>query len=850
MNWSEQIHTERWHCDLAHDGSDIELPEFDTKAEFLSHLNTHHGKRLTESQILGRIRRNRRIATRDPFACPFCDCIPAEVGKHIEEKPYMLLWKHIAQHLRSVAFLSLSYIEDFLGSRESTADSLTEASDMSIENTSQNTHSDIDHDEYCDRVSCDCHDQEKNSALEWNIIDTVFGSSALIPQHQLPSNHHDPSYTPGANSQTEWEFLYPSSLPPELRRIGRPDYQGHAKDAKLMRYFQRYRERIPNDRYTIGWICSIYKEHTAARAFLDEEHGRPEHNSTNDNNIYTLGRIGNHNVVIASQPRADVGMTSGAQVAAKMSQSFPNLAISLIVGIGGGAPSQNRDIRLGDVVVGALDNGISALMQYDSPISLLSPSPGSRSLGLLHKLPMPFVKAVNQLQTQYGTDGHQLEEIINHVLQTSPRVPRKYMRPLPATDKLFKPECKHDSVCTMVCNDDPSSLIVRPERTKDGPNLHHGWIVSTSTLINDVSLRDRLAVEDDILCFDTNAAGLMDAFPCLVICGICSYSDDHRSNEWRGYAALAAAAYAKDVLRQITTEMIVAEAATKGELGGLDDRGNASHQTTPAPGSDTIEPSDSVISPELEKVEYDGEFEYFLDDNSSHQSYIFRKWQQGTGQWLLDSPEFQKWFDTKGETLLCPGIPGAGKTVMTSFVVNQLSRFQSSDVGIAYFYCRGTANQTHEYILMTLLRQLARFQDYLPHSVKDLHDRFALEKIQPSREEIVKILQSFAAQFSRIYIIVDALDECATVGSFRTGFMEYLFALRAKVGVNIFVTSRLIPAITSKFQGSMVLEIRARYTDVARYLDGCMSRAPHFIRQDLQLQHDIVLEIATAVDGM
>lgn len=841
MNWSEQIHTERWHCDL-HDSSDIELPEFDTKAEFLNHLNTCHGKKLTESQILGRIRRNRRIATRAPFVCPFCDCIPAEVAKNIGEKPYMLLWKHIAQHLRSVAFLSLSYVEVFLGSKESIADS-TEASDRSIGNTSQNTHSDIDHDEYCSRVSCDCHDK-KNSALEWDSIDTIFGSSAGIPQHQLPPNHHDPSYAPGTSSQAEWEFLYPSSLPPELRQIGPPKYQGHAKDTKLMRYFQRYRERIPNDRYTIGWICSIYKEHTAARAFLDEEHGRPEYTSTNDDNIYTLGRIGNHNVVIASQPRADFGMTSGAHVAVNISLSFPNLVLHLIVGIGGGAPSQSRDIRLGDIVVGALGNGVSAVTQYDSAIS--TPSyPGLKSLDLLKKLPMPFVKAINQLQTQYEMDSHQLEKIINQALQTSPRVPRKYTRPEPATDKLFKSEYKHESVCAMVCNDDPSSLMARPERAKEGPELHFGRIVSTNTLIKDASLRDRLAVDHEVLCFETNAAGLMNAFPCLVICGICSYSDDHRSNEWRGYAALAAAAYAKDLLHHISTNMIEAE-AYQVPVSGTVDPGNESHQTSSAPGSDTIEPSHSVISAGLEMVEYNGEFEYFLDENSSRQSYVFRKWQQDTGQWLLDSAEFHKWFDTKGGTLLCPGIPGAGKTVMTSLVVSQLSRFQSRDVGIAYFYCRHSANYKHEYILMTLLRQLARCQDYLPRSVKDLHDRFNFAKVQPSRDEISKIFQSFAAQFSRIYIIVDGLDECETV----IEFMEDLFALRAKVEINLFVTSRFIPEIISKFQGSLVLEIRARHGDVRRYLHGCMAQAPDFIKQDLQLQRDIVLEISAAVDGM
>jgi hypothetical protein len=44
------------------------------------------------------------------------------------------------------------------------------------------------------------------------------------------------------------------------------------------------------------------------------------------------------------------------------------------------------------------------------------------------------------------------------------------------------------------------------------------------------------------------AAGLMDNFPCLVIRGICDYSDTHKKKNWQPYAAATAAAYAKELL--------------------------------------------------------------------------------------------------------------------------------------------------------------------------------------------------------------------------------------------------------------------------------------------------------------
>lgn len=47
------------------------------------------------------------------------------------------------------------------------------------------------------------------------------------------------------------------------------------------------------------------------------------------------------------------------------------------------------------------------------------------------------------------------------------------------------------------------------------------------------------------------AAGLMNRFPCLVIRGICDYSDSHKNKNRQGWAAMTAAAYTKDLLKEI-----------------------------------------------------------------------------------------------------------------------------------------------------------------------------------------------------------------------------------------------------------------------------------------------------------
>src|SRR6201996_5042123 len=106
----------------------------------------------------------------------------------------------------------------------------------------------------------------------------------------------------------------------------------------------------PTD-YTVGWICALSTEYVAAQAFLDEKHDEPEYVSPNDNNDYTLGKVGKHNVFIAVLPDGEYGISSAASVARDMLHSFPNVKIGLMVGIAGGAPGLAHDIRLGDIVV-------------------------------------------------------------------------------------------------------------------------------------------------------------------------------------------------------------------------------------------------------------------------------------------------------------------------------------------------------------------------------------------------------------------------------------------------------------------------------------------------------------------
>jgi nucleoside phosphorylase len=95
--------------------------------------------------------------------------------------------------------------------------------------------------------------------------------------------------------------------------------------------------------------------------------------------------------------------------------------------------------------------------------------------------------------------------------------------------------------------------------SRDDPTIHYGLIASANQLMKSAEIRDSLAKEAGVLCFEMEAAGLQDLFPCLVIRGICDYSDTHRNDQWHGYAAMSAAAYAKDLLNCIPHSKVEAE---------------------------------------------------------------------------------------------------------------------------------------------------------------------------------------------------------------------------------------------------------------------------------------------------
>jgi len=209
---------------------------------------------------------------------------------------------------------------------------------------------------------------------------------------------------------------------------------------------------------------------------------------------------------------------------------------------------------------------------------------------------------------------------------------------------------------------------------------------------------------------------------------------------------------------------------------------------------------------------------------------------------------------TSKQTLFCPGIPGAGKTIQTSILVRDLvGRFEdNTTVGVAYLYCnfQRQQDQKPEQLLANLIKQLAQHQKAFPGSVQALYDRHQKRNTRPLLEELSATLKSVGGSYSRVFIVVDALDECHDTDSSRTKLLDHLFGAQSKIGLNLFVTSRFIPGIRKRFEGCLSKEICPSREDIFNFLDKRMSYLPDFVADDVGLQNEIKGEIESAIEGM
>lgn len=334
--------------------------------------------------------------------------------------------------------------------------------------------------------------------------------------------------------------------------------------------------------YTVGLICTSPIELAASTLMLDEKHPalRPRFLDG-----FTLGQIGQHNIVIIWLGSGEENATAVTYAENKLLHEFPNIRFVLMAGFGGGAPTTpsddpNKDIRLGDVVVGHSEgNHGKRELFWIKEISELTQSIGGvlkygweqvfeegefTQRDFFNKPPAILTDAVSELRLKSETVRSAISRHISDILTLRLRLRPKFQYQGHEHDELFEEDFQHkgkEGGCEMC---DKDRLVRREPRDTNDPVIHYGIIGSGPQDIWNSSTRERFRREQGILCLETMAYGLMPDVPCLVIRGICHYSDSHRNERWQRYAAATAAAYAKELLQIIPAGKV---APAEEELG-------------------------------------------------------------------------------------------------------------------------------------------------------------------------------------------------------------------------------------------------------------------------------------------
>jgi nucleoside phosphorylase len=281
----------------------------------------------------------------------------------------------------------------------------------------------------------------------------------------------------------------------------------------------------------------------------------------NDPNSYSVGVLGDRNVVLAHQP--GIGKATAASVAAACAISFKKVKLALVVGICGGVPVSNHgeEILLGDVVIS------KGVIQFDFGRQFVDHF--KRKIAVEDSLGKPNAR-ISSLLAKLETAKYRqsLEQTISSFLAESNLDGQLYPQD---GDKLFSPTYRHkhqdrtacilcanckqimdpvcdqalQSTCQKIGCDDAQQIQRRRQNQKNSPMVHMGLIASGDSVIKSGIHRDRISRDANVIAFEMEGAGVWDTFPCVIIKGVSDYSDCHKSKVWQKYAAATAAACTK-----------------------------------------------------------------------------------------------------------------------------------------------------------------------------------------------------------------------------------------------------------------------------------------------------------------
>jgi Cdc6-like AAA superfamily ATPase len=240
------------------------------------------------------------------------------------------------------------------------------------------------------------------------------------------------------------------------------------------------------------------------------------------------------------------------------------------------------------------------------------------------------------------------------------------------------------------------------------------------------------------------------------------------------------------------------------------------------------------------------------DFSAQHSDNLERK-QEGSGLWFLDDTIFKEWKTGFNTTLFCPGMPGAGKTMMATSVIDHLLVVAQDEIdAVAYIYCdyKNRTDQNSKRLFATIPRQLVQSRNTVPASLLALYKDRQNRGGGLTHSEIINELRTLIKASRNTYFIIDALDECIDEDKTHVKLLEDVCKLQCETALRVLVTSRFVPDIQEKFDHAPLLEVKASDDDINNFLKERMTDGPRCMRKAEELQKKVQDSIVKAAGGM
>ncbi|KAB8255441.1 hypothetical protein BDV32DRAFT_130723 [Aspergillus pseudonomiae] len=546
-----------------------------------------------------------------------------------------------------------------------------------------------------------------------------------------------------------------------------------------------YAEISPGD-ITIAIFCALAYEGVAVKYAQDEEYSCRLKGVGPKKYVYSFGRIANHKVVIARPHQ--MGTVEAAHCATAVNQHFPNVRLALMVGIGAGIPSlPKHDIRLGDLAISIPQDGHPGVIQYDF---VKHEHDGDTPKGCLNKPPPILISADGSLQEDEMMERHPLKKILQKITSFP-----KFGRP-DTDDILFDVNFHHinkGSDCKVCEASSEKKVVLRSPRPDHQPIIHRGLILSGNGVVKDSQRRDRLRRRyNDAICFEMEAASIMDEIPCLIVRGICDYADTHKQDIWHYYAAAVAAAYCKALLRKVDHQEVEETTSIKALITGVGKLAEEVNEIRDSQSAtqNTIDSMDRRMLLETLHPVKEASFDSYIDGDGGECI-------QGTRTELLT--EVAEWGDSPSRECIfwLNGMAGTGKSTISRTVAASFRR--ASILGASFFFQRGAGDQGNaKRLFPTIAWQLAYSVPSLASSIKrtvenkpDITTKSIREQFNELLLQPLNDLEQAKQQEKCFVIIIDALDECEQERDIGTILQLLPKAKESKsISLRFFLTSR------------------------------------------------------------